>query len=110
MQRKNINSTHQISSQNWYSHDEGDSYGSNEEHGHSKREKRSSRNVTEEEIIEYLAKRVKKNKAIRAARKLKTFTISKFLNGLSLFHDSNLNNKIVWSKKIEWDFFPRSTT
>ncbi|KAG2682842.1 hypothetical protein I3843_10G002700 [Carya illinoinensis] len=90
------------SSRNRDSEDEGDSYGSDDERGQSKRKKRSSRNITEEEITEYLAKKAKK-KAMRAAKKLKAQTVSGYSNDSNPFGDSNLNEKFVWSKKIERD-------
>ncbi|XP_041027530.1 cactin [Juglans microcarpa x Juglans regia] len=90
------------SSRNRDSEDEGDSYGSDDERGQSKRKKRSSRNITEEKITEYLSKKAKK-KAMRAAKKLKAQTVSGYSNDSNPFGDSNLNEKFVWSKKIERD-------
>ncbi|KAK6290184.1 hypothetical protein POUND7_001725 [Theobroma cacao] len=76
-----------------------DSEGS--DRGHSKK-KRSSRNITEEEIAEYMAKKAQK-KAMRAAKKLKAQTVSGYSNDSNPFGDSNLNEKFVWRKKIERD-------
>ncbi|XVF33603.1 hypothetical protein REPUB_Repub17cG0182400 [Reevesia pubescens] len=64
--------------------------------------RRSSRNITEEEIVEYMAKRAQK-KAMRAAKKLKTQTVSGYSNDSNPFGDSNLNEKFVWRKKIDRD-------
>ncbi|GMJ02942.1 CACTIN [Hibiscus trionum] len=69
--------------------------------GSSKR-KRSSRNITEEEIAEYMAKKAQK-KAMRAAKKLKSQSVSGYSNDSNPFGDSNLNEKFVWRKKIERD-------
>ncbi|KAB2035012.1 hypothetical protein ES319_D04G122900v1 [Gossypium barbadense] len=69
--------------------------------GRSKK-KRSSRNITEEEIAEYMAKKAQK-KAMRAAKKLKAQTVSGYSNDSNPFGDSNLNEKFVWRKKIERD-------
>ncbi|KAF5473637.1 hypothetical protein F2P56_010237, partial [Juglans regia] len=90
------------SSRNRDSEEEDDSYGSDDERGQSKRKKTSSRNITEEKITEYLAKKAKK-KAMRAAKKLKAQTVSGYSNDSNPFGDSNLNEKFVWSKKIERD-------
>ncbi|KAK1557663.1 hypothetical protein Q3G72_029110 [Acer saccharum] len=53
--------------------------------------------VTEEEIAEYLAKKVE-----RVAKKLKT-RVSGYSNDSNPFGDSNLNERFVWRKKIERD-------
>ncbi|OMO74856.1 hypothetical protein CCACVL1_16427 [Corchorus capsularis] len=71
----------------------------------SRRKKRCSpRNISEEEIAEYIAKKAQK-KAIRAANKLKLEapTVSGYSNDSNPFGDSNLNQKFVWRKKIERD-------
>lgn len=81
---------------------DGDSYDSDDDRGRSKRKKSSSRNVTEEQINEYMAKKAKK-KAIRVAKKLKGETVSGYSNDSNPFGDSNLNEKFVWGKKIERD-------
>ncbi|GAV77475.1 CactinC_cactus domain-containing protein/Cactin_mid domain-containing protein [Cephalotus follicularis] len=62
----------------------------------------TKRNITEEEIAEYLAKKAQK-KAMRVAKKLKTQTVSGYSNSSNPFGDSNLNEKFVWRKKIERD-------
>ncbi|OMO78154.1 hypothetical protein CCACVL1_14617 [Corchorus capsularis] len=59
--------------------------------GHSKRK----RNITEEEIAEYISKKAQK----RAANKLR----SECSNDSTSFGDSNLNPNFVWRKKIERD-------
>ncbi|KAK2644083.1 hypothetical protein Ddye_019278 [Dipteronia dyeriana] len=58
----------------------------------------SKKKVTEEEIVEYLAK-----KAERVAKKSKTKG-SGYSNDSNPFGDSNLNERFVWRKKIEQDF------
>ncbi|XP_043699946.1 cactin-like [Telopea speciosissima] len=70
--------------------------------GQNRHKKRSSREITEEEISEYLAKKAQK-KALRVAKKLKTQTVSGYSNDSNPFGDSNLNEKFVWRKKIERD-------
>ncbi|OMO84052.1 hypothetical protein COLO4_22264 [Corchorus olitorius] len=64
--------------------------------------KKRSRNITEEEIAEYMAKKAQK-KAMRAAKKLKAQSVSGYSNDSNPFGDSNLNEKFVWRKKIERD-------
>ena len=61
--------------------------------GHSEKRK-----VTEEEIVEYLAKKVE-----RVAKKSKT-RMSGYSNDSNPFGDSNLNERFIWRKKIERDF------
>ncbi|TXG46776.1 hypothetical protein EZV62_026070 [Acer yangbiense] len=65
----------------------------------SKRDTLSSKKkkVTEEEIAEYLAKKVE-----RVAKKLKT-RLSGYSNDSNPFGDSNLKERFVWRKKIERD-------
>ncbi|KAK0579013.1 hypothetical protein LWI29_019686 [Acer saccharum] len=65
----------------------------------SKRETLSSKKkkVTEEEITEYLAKKVQ-----RVANKLKTRVLG-YSNDSNPFGDSNLKERFVWRKKIERD-------
>ncbi|XP_062166684.1 splicing factor Cactin [Alnus glutinosa] len=82
--------------------DDGDSYDSDDDRGRSKQKKGSSRNITEEQINEYMAKKAKK-KAIQVAKKLKEQTVSGYSNDSNPFGDSNLNEKFVWGKKIERD-------
>ncbi|KAF5737506.1 cactin isoform X2 [Tripterygium wilfordii] len=65
-----------------------------------KKKTRSSRNVTEEEITDYLAKKAQR-KAMKVAKKLKG--VSGYSNDSNPFGDSNLNEKFVWRKKIELD-------
>ncbi|KAK7267846.1 hypothetical protein RIF29_20525 [Crotalaria pallida] len=67
-----------------------------------KRKKKSSREITEEEIAQYLAKKAQR-KASKVAKKLKTRTVSGYSNDSNPFGDSNLNEKFVWRKKIERD-------
>lgn len=66
------------------------------------RESSSSKKFTEEEIMEYLAKKAQK-KAAKVAKKLKTQKVSGYSNDSNPFGDSNLNEKFVWRKKIERD-------
>ncbi|XP_057742904.1 splicing factor Cactin [Arachis stenosperma] len=70
--------------------------------GGSRNKKKSSRNITEEEIAQYLAKKAQR-KALKVAKKLKTNTVSGYSNDSNPFGDSNLNEKFVWRKKIERD-------
>ncbi|ESW34818.1 hypothetical protein PHAVU_001G184000 [Phaseolus vulgaris] len=67
-----------------------------------RRKKKSSRNITEEEIAQYMAKKAQ-TKAMKVAKKLKTSTVSGYSNDSNPFGDSNLNEKFVWRKKIERD-------
>ncbi|GLJ21491.1 hypothetical protein SUGI_0396890 [Cryptomeria japonica] len=66
------------------------------------RETSSSKKFTDEEIMEYLAKKAQK-KAAKVAKKLKTQKVSGYSNDSNPFGDSNLNEKFVWRKKIERD-------
>ncbi|XP_077220316.1 cactus-binding carboxy-terminal, cactin isoform X2 [Tasmannia lanceolata] len=70
--------------------------------GDRSRNRKSSRNITEEQIAEYLAKKAQK-KALKVAKKLKSQTVSGYSNDTNPFGDSNLNEKFVWRKKIERD-------
>ncbi|XP_038990445.1 cactin [Phoenix dactylifera] len=69
---------------------------------HGRRRKRSSREITEEEIKEYMAKKAQK-KALKVAKKLKSNAVSGYSNDSNPFGDSNLTEKFVWRKKIERD-------
>ncbi|KAG8363508.1 hypothetical protein BUALT_Bualt19G0029600 [Buddleja alternifolia] len=70
---------------------------------HRYSERRGKRKITEEDIAEYLAKKAHK-KATKVAKKLKSQTlITGYSNDSNPFGDSNLNEKIVWRKKIERD-------
>ncbi|EOY25679.1 Cactus-binding domain, C-terminal, Cactin, central region [Theobroma cacao] len=69
--------------------------------GRSKK-KRYGRNITEEEIAGYMAKKAQK-KAMRAATKLKEQTVWGYSNDSNPFGDSNLSEKFVWRKQIERD-------
>ncbi|XP_068639890.1 splicing factor Cactin isoform X2 [Aristolochia californica] len=66
-----------------------------------RRKSRSSREITEDEIKEYLAKKAQK-KSLKVAKKLKQ-SVSGYSNDSNPFGDSNLNEKFVWRKKIEKD-------
>ncbi|XP_010243025.1 PREDICTED: cactin [Nelumbo nucifera] len=82
---------------------DSDSESSESSYEHDRRnKKRSSREITEEEITEYLAKKAQR-KALRVAKKLKSQTVSGYSNDSNPFGDSNLNEKFVWRKKIERD-------
>lgn len=63
---------------------------------------KSSKGITEEQIVEYMAKKAQK-KALRVARKLKTPAVSGYSNDSNPFGDSNLTERFVWRKKIERD-------
>ncbi|KAK0577862.1 hypothetical protein LWI29_001357 [Acer saccharum] len=75
--------------------------GTNGISSNSKRRRRSDhseKKVTEEEIVEYLAKKIE-----RVAKKSKT-RVSGYSNDSNPFGDSNLNERFIWRKKIERDF------
>ncbi|EER93274.1 cactin [Sorghum bicolor] len=63
---------------------------------------RKRRDVTEEQIIEYMAKKAQK-KAEKVAKKLKANAVSGYSNDSNPFGDPNLTEKFVWRKKIERD-------
>ncbi|KAK8938555.1 hypothetical protein KSP39_PZI011413 [Platanthera zijinensis] len=63
---------------------------------------KSSKEITEEQIVEYMSKKAQK-KALRVARKLKTPAVSGYSNDSNPFGDSNLTERFVWRKKIERD-------
>ncbi|OVA19449.1 RNA recognition motif domain [Macleaya cordata] len=67
-----------------------------------RKRKSSSREITNEDINEYLARKAQR-KALKVAKKLKTETVSGYANDSNPFGDSNLNEKFVWRKKIERD-------
>lgn len=85
-----------------HARDSDESSGSDESDDRGRKKKRSSREITQEEIAEYMAKKAQK-KAMRVAKKLKPQTISGYSNDSNPFGDSNLNEKFVWRKKIERD-------
>ncbi|XP_078432776.1 cactus-binding carboxy-terminal, cactin [Wolffia australiana] len=64
--------------------------------------RRSSRDITEEQIQEYLAKKAQR-KALKVAKKLKSQAVSGYSNDSNPFGDANLTEKFVWRKKIEHD-------
>ncbi|KAI3968580.1 hypothetical protein MKW92_033110 [Papaver armeniacum] len=64
------------------------------------RKMNSSKQITDQEINDYLAKKAQK-KALKLAKKLKMTTVSGYANESNPFGDSNLNEKFVWKKKIE---------
>ncbi|XP_020257548.1 cactin isoform X1 [Asparagus officinalis] len=66
------------------------------------RRSRRKRKITEEEIIEYMAKKSQK-KALKVAKKLKSQAVSGYSNDSNPFGDSNLGETFVWRKKIERD-------
>ncbi|XP_062212706.1 splicing factor Cactin-like [Phragmites australis] len=63
---------------------------------------RRRRDVTEEQIVEYMAKKAQK-KAEKVAKKLKTNAVSGYSNDSNPFGDPNLTENFVWRKKIERD-------
>ncbi|XP_062003857.1 splicing factor Cactin [Rosa rugosa] len=97
--RKERSSRSRKSSSRRRNHSDDESYESDDS---DRKKKRSSRNVTEEQIAEYLAKKAQK-KAARVAKKLKSKTVSGYSNDSNPFGDSNLNETFVWRKKIERD-------
>ncbi|KAL0916033.1 hypothetical protein M5K25_013514 [Dendrobium thyrsiflorum] len=78
--------------------DTGSDFGSDD---HNKKGKKS-REITEEEIVDYMARKAQK-KAIKVAKKLKSQVVSGYSNDSNPFGDSNLTEKFVWRKKIERD-------
>ncbi|KAL5704960.1 hypothetical protein ACHQM5_023316 [Ranunculus cassubicifolius] len=68
----------------------------------TQKKKKRSREITEEEINAYVAKKAQK-KAEKVAKKMKKDRFSGYSNDSNPFHDSNLNEKFVWRKKIERD-------
>ncbi|RID40156.1 hypothetical protein BRARA_J00220 [Brassica rapa] len=70
--------------------------------GRKSKKRTSSRKPSEEEIKEYIARKAQK-KALRAAKKLKTQSVSGYSNDSNPFGDSNLTEAFVWRKKIEKD-------
>ncbi|XP_074294011.1 splicing factor Cactin-like [Silene latifolia] len=65
--------------------------------------------ISEEKILEYLAKKAQK-KAMRAAKKIKTATVSGYLNESNPFGDANLNEKFVWKKNKKRDVLTRGVS
>ncbi|KAL6894268.1 hypothetical protein ACP4OV_008366 [Aristida adscensionis] len=63
---------------------------------------RKLRDVTEEQIVEYMAKKAQK-KAEKVAKKLKANAVSGYSNDSNPFGDPNLTETFVWRKKIERD-------
>ncbi|OIV89123.1 hypothetical protein TanjilG_26951 [Lupinus angustifolius] len=83
------------------SYDDSDSDYSGDRGG---KKKKPSRKITDEEVAQYVAKKAQR-KALKAAKKLKTHTVSGYSNDSNPFGDSNLNERFVWRKKIERDVF-----
>ncbi|KAG0466213.1 hypothetical protein HPP92_017793 [Vanilla planifolia] len=82
---------------------ERDSASSNSESdGYHGKRKSKSREIIEEEIVEYMAKKAQK-KALKVAKKLKSQSVSGYSNDSNPFGDPNLTEKFVWRKKIERD-------
>ncbi|CAN6280957.1 unnamed protein product [Urochloa humidicola] len=63
---------------------------------------RRRRDVTEDQIVEYMAKKAQK-KAEKVAKKLKANAVSGYSNDSNPFGDPNLTENFVWRKKIERD-------
>ncbi|KAJ0963232.1 hypothetical protein J5N97_028354 [Dioscorea zingiberensis] len=105
MHRRSRSSPSRLRSQHSSSHrhrrDSSHSESDNDRNGKHKK-KSSAREITEEEIIEYMAKKAQK-KALSVAKKLKSQAISGYSNDSNPFGDSNLTEKFVWRKKIERD-------
>ncbi|KAG8098607.1 hypothetical protein GUJ93_ZPchr0013g34622 [Zizania palustris] len=73
--------------------------------GGRRRKKSGSRKraeVSEEQIVEYMAKKAQK-KAEKVAKKMKANAVSGYCNDSNPFGDPNLTEKFVWRKKIERD-------
>ncbi|GAA0159776.1 scaffold/adaptor protein [Lithospermum erythrorhizon] len=85
-----------------YSDDESSSSGGGGGGSNRKEKRKKSRKISEEDIKEYLAKKAQK-KAMKAAKKLNSQSVSGYSNDSNPFGDSNLNETFVWRKKIERD-------
>ncbi|AEE27633.1 Cactin [Arabidopsis thaliana] len=70
--------------------------------GRKSKKRSSSKDYSEEKVTEYMSKKAQK-KALRAAKKLKTQSVSGYSNDSNPFGDSNLTETFVWRKKIEKD-------
>lgn len=57
--------------------------------------KKKKKKITEDDINDYLAKKAQK-KAMKVAKKLKSQSVSGYVNESNPFGDSNLNEKFVW--------------
>ncbi|RID49055.1 hypothetical protein BRARA_I05520 [Brassica rapa] len=79
-----------------------DDSSSDSDGGRKSKKRTSSKKPSEEEIKEYMSKKAQK-KALRAAKKLKTQSVSGYSNDSNPFGDSNLTETFVWRKKIEKD-------
>ncbi|XP_074298206.1 splicing factor Cactin-like [Silene latifolia] len=62
--------------------------------------------ISEEKILEYLAKKAQK----KAMKKLKTATVSGYLNESNPFGDANLNEKFVWKKNKKREVMTRGVS
>ncbi|XP_062214301.1 splicing factor Cactin-like [Phragmites australis] len=82
------------------SEDSGPDSGGRRRQGRSGSRRRGG--VTEEQIVEYMAKKAQK-KAEKVAKKLKTNAVSGYSNDSNPFGDPNLTENFVWRKKIERD-------
>ncbi|XP_039130728.1 cactin [Dioscorea cayenensis subsp. rotundata] len=82
--------------------DEYSDAGSDHDRSGKYKKKSSAREITEEEIVEYMAKKAQK-KALMVAKKLKNQQVHGYSNDSNPFGDSNLTEKFVWRKKIERD-------
>ncbi|KAF3324430.1 cactin [Carex littledalei] len=77
------------------------SSGESSDSGSDKRSKgRKKREITEEEILDYKAKKAQKE-ALKVAKKLKSSSVSGYCNESNPFGDPNLTESFVWRKKIE---------
>ncbi|XP_056859725.1 splicing factor Cactin isoform X1 [Raphanus sativus] len=83
-------------------HYSSDDDSSDSDGGRKSRKRTSFKKPSEEEIKEYMARKAQK-KALRAAKKLKTQSVSGYSNDSNPFGDSNLTETFVWRKKIEKD-------
>lgn len=63
---------------------------------------RKKRKITDEEVMEYWAKK-NQRKALKVAKKLKSQAVSGYSNDSNPFGDPNLGETFVWRKKIERD-------
>ncbi|KAJ4746211.1 Cactin [Rhynchospora pubera] len=78
-----------------------DGDGESSDSGSDRRRKgRRKREITEEEILEYKAKKAQKE-AAKVAKKLKSSSVSGYSNDSNPFGDPNLTERFVWRKKIE---------
>ncbi|CAA7409526.1 unnamed protein product [Spirodela intermedia] len=100
--RRHLSEDESDESQSHSDKDSSDDHRTRKSGDNSNKRKRSSREITEEKIQEYLSKKAQK-KAIKVAKILKSQAVSGYSNDSNPFGDANLTEKFVWRKKIEHD-------